>query len=256
MLELITLLFALNTLGLGEDSCESPEQLLHASRSLEDSTRELKQENGFLFSERGQSFKALNQRCFMPFMNSSEHKLDSKNKHILFNAVQKSYFYTRDKSLLELYVQYLNKPNNDYEPALKFSQSEMAHFSFEGVEGKKYLSHDGKIKELDKTNAILIVSSPFCGFSQNLRSWIQTQAKIKNLNITWGVKPPVGLSEDDFFNHPDFSGYDILLNLNSWSDIPLWSTPVLYHYINGKIEKQVVGFNEEMKEYLSQVAAK
>lgn len=189
------------------------------------------------------------QACLSYLFNQNSNH-DNQKKHLLFNAVKKSYFYSRDKEVLELYIDYLNKGGNGYEQALTFANNEIANFSFGQSQERLTLSNSGDVKQFDGTDTVLIISSPNCRFSEKLKAWIRDENVHINHDVVWGVKPPVGFNSKDFLNNPNYNDYTLLVNVADWAEIPLWSTPIIYHYRDGQIVKQVIGFNGSTKQYL------
>lgn len=229
--------------------CLSPEIALSQAKALETAFREPVKTNDFVVDKRIQQFKAFNKSCLSYLFNQNSNH-DNQKKHLLFNAVKKSYFYSRDKEVLEQYIDYLNKAGNGYEQALTFAKNEIGSFSFGQSQKRLTLSNNGAVKQFDGTDTLLIISSPNCRFSKTLKTWIRDENIHTDQNVVWGVKPPVGFNSKDFLNNPNYNDYTLLVNVADWAEIPLWSTPIIYHYRDGQIVKQVIGFNDSTKQYL------
>lgn len=236
-----------------DTSCSAPQNILDQAREIDKEHSKLTTtKDGVLVDNRGPIFSRFANDCLNDFFKRDEEKYNEKQKHLIFSAVSKTYFYSRDKNLLKEYKTYLNTSGNEYPPGKKYIQENLVQFRGRELTGRKIISSDGSLTDFTEQNVILIISSPYCENSKDLKQWISRELPNISTNIIWAVRRPIGMSIDEFQVNRDYTNYSLLLNSSDWDDIGVWDTPTVLHVQNGKVIRQQVGNLPETKKYLKE----
>lgn len=241
----------LNIDGIFEEPplCDSPESILSEARLIERKFNSPIYENGILIDKRRDVFLDFEKSCLFNYLENSNELINEKQKHLLFSAAKKSFFYTRNLDVISNLSAYFSYTGNRYEVFERFLKGIYYYKSkFDGNES--FLSEDGTEQLLSKKNTILIISSPYCGFSNELISWLGNYSPDSS-DVVFLYKAPIDFNIDNFYISDKNKNYKIVFDVAAWRDIKYWGTPTVYYYRNDVLVKQFVGFTEDTKEFLT-----
>lgn len=261
MMSYVLLLFASLSLSPEIGACDSEQSIWKAIRVIDKGSQNFTVENGINIDNRSDIFKQFQQQCLIKYLKSATKQGNKKQAHLLLSSVRKSYFYTHEKALIKHYINYLNQFKTPYQQGLDYANAVLESRKIEpkfieqgAKQGKEYfIDHSLNITQLNKDNALVIVSSPYCGFSQKLQTWFKQQPfDFSDTQVVWLYKPPEVFSLDKFYATKSHQTFKTVLGKEYWHSVYKWDTPVVYFYQNGKLTQQVVGWNEQMKAFFTQ----
>lgn len=110
---------------------------------------------------------------------------------------------------------------------------------------------------LNNKSLIVVVSHPFCHFSQDARDFIANSELLKKTfeeNALWLIPPNGKLDISSVTQDPhskDFP-FKFVYDQDQWPEIDYWGTPTFYFYKDGELKYKVVGWADGREVYIRQ----
>lgn len=102
---------------------------------------------------------------------------------------------------------------------------------------------------------IVIVSNPYCGYSQKAREFLSQHEHYRSTfaeYATWLIPPDGNLYFDAVNEDPQQELFPFVYTYKSseWHEIDYWGTPAFYFYKDGELKYKVIGWGEGREVYI------
>ncbi|WP_115717772.1 hypothetical protein [Gallaecimonas mangrovi] len=261
--------------------CSSGSSLSDISKSLDQAATirdEYFSSNSEVILDKGKEiYTRVFNDCLSNFISSSFDKLNSKDLHRLYSYIDEIAFYTKEEAHVDLLSKILYEKarrkeyitniaqdvynkyivSRNLEKASKidsdFNVKIKSNYIYHHYDDRGLLKLKNGIFEVENITTkndskIIVISSPFCHFSNNFLDWIEgkkeTLDTFKN-KATFIIPSNSTLDKNPMkiFKklHP-WTNVGIAYKESEWPEIKNWDTPTFYFYKNGNVVDIIYGW--------------